>query len=261
MRRIREHLGWLLFGTILLTGIVFAQFQPPPSGGGGGGGVHSSLGLFAARAAGTTAGDLFSATDSSINSVWTGSAWQDFTSGIPITLPTVSTFGTAVNVTSSTLTAATGPLIFSDLDSMVVMYARAIPTNTAVFLFTASPASLTSFQEGVVFRESATGKLLLLSIAYVSGTVIDVSRWNSPTSFNASVFRQATATLGGALLGFRLRQAGSSLFCDISFDRGYHWAQVYTETKTAFFTTAPDQVGPAAVQSGEVMTVYSYSTT
>ena len=29
MRRIREHLGWLLFAAMLLTGVVFAQFQPP----------------------------------------------------------------------------------------------------------------------------------------------------------------------------------------------------------------------------------------
>lgn len=231
------------------------------SGGGGGGGILSKVGTFSTRpASGTNSGDLFSATDSPISSIWNGSSWVNFAFHSPVTLPTASTFGTAVNVTSSTLSATTGPLIMTQADTtgQVHAWVTSVFTNTGVFLFNMKPSALGAFQAGVLFRESATGKLLVFTFA---NNGINVDRWTNPTTFSSNVFRNTSPVIFTPFVALRLRIVGANLFFDYSWDAGQNWLQLYTEAKTAFFTTGPDQDGIGGTTSGDVVDYYNYSTT
>jgi hypothetical protein len=223
------------------------------------------VGVFASRpGSGTNTGDLYKATDSPVSSIWTGAAWSNFAFNVPVTLPqAATTFATAVNVGTSTITNTTGPTVLTHTDATnVVGWVTSIFTNTGSFFFNVEPAVHNSFQSGVMFRESATGKILIMTIAFsTSTTQLNVDRWTNATTFSSNVFRQTYQPLSAPFFAFRLRIVGSNLDCDVSWDAGQHWLLVYTETKTAFFTTAPDQDGPATIISGDVETLYNYSTT
>lgn len=137
---------------------------------------------------------------------------------------------------------------------------QAIGANTT--LITAS--TCTNATDGIAhceigFRESGTGKLEFL---YFGATVANsgastltvpffaVQRYNSPTSFNNTVWTVETAPYPGPVVWVKLVYNGTTIAYYWSMDGGGNWDILFSESKTAFFTTAPDQFYYSIVTAG-----------
>lgn len=111
----------------------------------------------------------------------------------------------------------------------------------------------------VAFRESATAKLVLYSLTAdnTSNTPWNRQNYTNPTTFSAQasdVIPFATNPAGSTNVGqtlwpffwgpvwVRLVYDGTNLLYSYSYDQGVTFVQLRSESKTAFFTTAPDQV-------------------
>ena len=126
--------------------------------------------------------------------------------------------------------------------------------------------TVTTFpRHGLWFRESASGKLMNIMFRWLNtaqGTPdIEVEKFNSPTSFNAS----ATARVyyhHWPMIWFRIGDDGVDLTFDVG-PNGIDWDEVFTEARGTFFTTAPDEVGFGANSAGEElwMTAHHFSFT
>lgn len=95
---------------------------------------------------------------------------------------------------------------------------------------------------GVFFRENATTKFDFLCLYGPENSSPRVERWTG-TTLNSSVYT-STQFRGGWGFGvwFRIIYDGTDVKFQISAD-GKYFFQVWSESKTAHFTTAPDQIG------------------
>lgn len=99
---------------------------------------------------------------------------------------------------------------------------------------------------GLTLRESATGKLVHLTVASGAGTLqIAGRRCTSPSAFASNAAGIVAFKVLPPLLFFRVRILATQYALDWSFD-GLNFIAgpgSLTENKNAFFTTGPDQVG------------------
>ena len=96
---------------------------------------------------------------------------------------------------------------------------------------------------GMVLRESATSKMIIMAVALQSGVCqVFVFSFTNNTTFNATIYT-GPASLRNAYY-FRIGQMGTTLTFEVSSD-GVGFMQVYSESVTSHFTTAPNQVGLA----------------
>lgn len=107
-------------------------------------------------------------------------------------------------------------------------------------------------QAGLLFRQSSDGKLIVVGIAAdVSGsavfTSVVVQKWNSPSSFSATVVSANAPVAASGLIWLKIEDDGTNRKAHYSKD-GYNFIQVYSETRTTFLTA--DQVGFTAMDSG-----------
>ena len=122
---------------------------------------------------------------------------------------------------------------------------------------------------GPVFRESATGKILALSmISKSTGTTFSFgytwATWASPTSRNGSP-APISFTFQDGQIGFippvmRMRVSGSNIISETSVDGGLNFVTLATIATTSAFTTAPDQFGIGAyVENNTNQAIHSIS--
>lgn len=235
--------------------------------GGAAVGVSGGVGLFASRSASpAVTGSFWQSTNSAVYSVWNGSSWVDHCFGSPCTLPTSSTLATIVNPGSSTQTFTTGPGVFTNAQATGgVFWGKALAANSAAFSMASNNVAFGVVGCGVAFRESSSGKILALN--WNGGSArLDVASWTTATTFNTlvtnfSTLFQVVQGYAQPLYFFRARTNSTNIFFDVSTDGGNNWTQVFTEVKTAHFTTAPDQQGLWIANTSpnfDTVTLYSY---
>lgn len=104
----------------------------------------------------------------------------------------------------------------------------------------------TSAEAGLWLVESGTGKILSLHVGYSGGNLIWTSRWNSVSSFGATI---NTVTPDPSPIRYwwylRLVLSGSSYLCQYS-RLGRKFTTLSTVALTTPFTTAADRIGVKA---------------
>lgn len=134
---------------------------------------------------------------------------------------------------------------------------------TARFKSTLQFPAATLFS-GIGFRESGTGKLTTMSVTTGSGpdAYMSAEHWNSPTSFASTPgILQAPYKAWIHPEYLRLRHDGTTLYHEWSND-GYEFRTLLQESKTAFFTSGPDEiffyVNPNHATYSAAMRIYSW---
>lgn len=167
----------------------------------------------------------------------------------PATLPVAGNFSW-VNQGGATETAVGNALVLSAAAGsgsnwrQRLLSIGANTSLTAAMVVTMEPQTFRS--AGLVFRESATSKLMVFGINHQASANFDtlsVVRYTSSTQFASTAFLIGNSyTLGKQVFWAQLAISGSNLLFSYSND-GVNYVQVWSETKTTFFTTAPDQWG------------------
>ena len=151
------------------------------------------------------------------------------------------------STTKMTKTVAANQLVLASTDTSGVgagIYEAApSPTweFTAKIIFTGIPSAYNL--GGIAAFESSTGKLAYCGF-YNDGTASTNMKWvvdhgTKGGAINSIISTQYQANTPGY---FKIRYDGTSMFYSMSVDGQTFW-QIYTEAKTAAFTTAPDQIG------------------
>lgn len=225
----------------------------------------ASSGAIASRPAAGTAGRIYIPTDSWYDLLFdTGSTWQYYRLGKLITPTTTGVFSAWVNQNGSTLTAQTnGALLLSvpvqpSGQSLSVRTATLpVGSFTRTFRFQCTLTQLNDNQCGVGFRESGTGKLVMLEVRSSAAAFV-VRKWTSATSLSADYatagdYRQVNS--GMAHFCFRIGIAGSNTTFEYSADNGQNWEMLVNVAQNDFFTTGPDQLAFGAASSNATWTV------
>lgn len=216
-------------------------------------------------------GDIYYPTDSIYDSlIYNSAAWQYQYRGMKVT-PPAGTFAW-INQGSSTVTKQTNGVWSLNAPSNGAsdsfrIYDMAAPSTpyTKIFRFRASIYAQNYSAVGIVFRESATGKLVVFEIGYQDADQINglhplvwvrVAKFNSPTSYN-SVYsgneQQQIALLTGASeFCFKVGDDGTNLTFSWSNDNGINFFNLLTVARNDFLTTAPDHVGMALNPNNQV---------
>ncbi len=195
------------------------------------------------------AGDKYYTTDGLYNYVFDGSNWRAMHGSRIVTPPVPADFSW-VNQGDASLSTASGGLTVSgpgNASTNLRIQKKTAPSApwTATALIAAFTGAADNHRAGIVMRENATGKLLTLSTGggATSNAGITVDRWNSPTSFSAQP-KATNIPVQNFQNGLWVRAKYDSTNVKFFFSPdGFIWSEYYTESKTAFFTTAPDEVG------------------
>ncbi len=213
-------------------------------------GITNAIGAIGSLpGSGTTTGDQYNTTDGLYRYVWNGSAWKAFF-GSRLVVPPVPADFTWVNQGDASLSTASGGLTVSgpgNASTNLRIQKKTAPTApwTATTLIAAFTGAADNHRAGILMRENATGKLLSISTGggATSNAGIAVDRWNSATSFNAQP-KATNIPVQNFQSGLWLRAVYDSTNVKFFFSPdGFIWSEYYSESKTSFFTTAPDEVG------------------
>jgi hypothetical protein len=161
------------------------------------------------------------------------------------TLPSAGTYAW-VNQASATETAVNSGLVLTDPASDANTWkirTASIGGNTtliAAVICHMTETGSTFPACGVGFRESATGKLVLIGISNASGIPnIVAQNWDSATVFGSTITSELLFT-PPTVSYFKIVYNGTNVTFSWSAD-GATWKQFLSESKTTHFTTAPDQ--------------------
>ncbi len=198
----------------------------------------------------STAGNVYKATDSLYEWICNGSTYAPFVYGYAVTMPLASNFSW-VNQGTSPAASVDGTygglyLVAPHQSGGVNLRIQevAAPGSTP-FTYTALIATMTLATNytaaGIGFRESSTGKLAVIDLTgYGTPQVeLEVASYNSPTSFNTSVFSLDFFS-SFQTIWLRVKDDGTNMISSFSID-GAHWEVVNTTVLTTFFTTGPNE--------------------
>ena len=231
-------------------------------GGGGGGGCNTSTGSITSLPGSPGSCDIYLPSDSQYNLLrYNGSSWDYFFNGAKVVRPTGSYSWT--NQGSATNTSqVNGSITIQSPNSAGSDQLRVFDTltpstpYTAIYRFRAQADNdSTSGSSGIVLRELATGKLIIISPWYqtAGGTCpqtqpcLSLAAWNSVTSFNSGLSGGLTTSVSVTAPWFTISIAdagiGGNLTVSFSIDNGITYTAIYTAARNAFFTVGPDHIG------------------
>lgn len=192
-----------------------------------------------------TAGRLYFASDAPYLAFDDGSSVNYFGPVYKMTPPVVGDF-TWVNQGSATANNSNGGLYLNapalSSDSLKILAKSYSAPKTVVVRLIPNINPSNYNQVGIGFRESATGKMKVVAISYSAGFQTDVAAWTNSTSFSADLITPipiATTTMMPPWL--KIVDDNTNLTFYYSLD-GYNFKQLYQAARTAFFTSAPDQI-------------------
>lgn len=209
-------------------------------------------GPYASRPAAGIRGRRYLPTDAPFLSIDDGAAWDNFGPLLALNEPKQYSWSW-VNQDTATVDDSKGVIFLENttsngnlqgLNLRVKSAPAVLPYTIVTAILPLFPLAITA-GVGVCFRENSSGKLLAVELfmnTYFPG--ITVIRCTSPTAVAATVVAEYPAywtSFSGCWL-VRLIYTGTNVTISLGSD-GYNWRQIYTEAKTASFTTAPDQVG------------------
>jgi len=98
---------------------------------------------------------------------------------------------------------------------------------------------------GVGFRESSSGKLVLIGVLlekfFQEGPQVRITRYSSPTTGFTNVVAPAPLNIVDDVVWFKIENDGTNTIFYMSFD-GIEWLTVLSESKTSYFAGDPDKV-------------------
>ncbi len=139
----------------------------------------------------------------------------------------------------------TSPTRGSDNHNCLFQPAPSTPYKFVTVTYAVTPAASTNFQVGLGLYESATAKLeeVVVQIASAGAAFsarANVNKWTSTTALTTPVAGvNGSAVANGMYL--RVGADGTNVTLDTSMD-GISWLNQLSETKTTFFTTAPNNI-------------------
>jgi hypothetical protein len=226
------------------------------------------FGTFAARAAGTTAGQIYISTDSAVPmSIWDGTAWRPYLQSALGTQPPAVAGWSAFNAGGTSSLADTGGCLqFVGTDDgtgavgTLRGYTLPLPIGSQPrielgALDSTPDTAVTSSFDGIVvgMRESATNKAFGLCRFHGMASSLDTwetNIWTSNTARTATTRGYACAAdvAGGVFMRVRLDGAGNIL-AEASRDLT-QWSSMGQSTVAAAFTVAPNQLFVGALGAG-----------
>ena len=171
--------------------------------------------------------------------------WQWTLNGDPVTLPVAGDFSDINMGTASVTDRVHLDMFVPNVTPEQLRWqdktpdSGSFPRTLTVILDSGAIAGESFRGYGVGFRESSSGKLVVLGI---HRTDLNVLRFTSPTVSSSVLWGEDRG--GMVPLAFRLRETATNLeYYIIDRTTGPDGFLVYTELKDAFFTTGPDSWG------------------
>jgi len=254
-------------GAVFLAGIITSEVLSGFSTGGSG---SISYGTRASRPSAATAGanSMYQCTDGPYTYISTGSVWQAFIGGVPVTEPLLGDFS-QVNVSNFNIDDSRGGIYMSTAGAF------GTPVNDTGFLVQTPPSApytidigiwLTTLQTngfnggGIFLRASGSGKWIgfyKLAVNSTNEYIQEFNKWNSPTSFSAAYVttRVETTQTGVPMNYLRYQDDGTNRVLYLSTNP-FNWIQCSASSgggavsNTDFIT--PDQLGFMAHQQDTI---------
>lgn len=203
---------------------------------------------------GTTAGALYTTTDTGEVFSWSGTAWIELTiSGgtgwaVPFSPPKVADF-TTIGTVPPTLTDDTDVGLILNAGTPVTGDAtrgavKVLPSGDfTVTVKLASGITPNQFNcAGLILLETATNKVLIWGSEWGSSATANyrLGQITLPAGFVGNIYDSPKGGIDFTF--FRFRLSGTTLFSEASID-GKFWITFNSATLTTYFTTAPNRVG------------------
>ncbi len=180
-----------------------------------------------------------------------GSTWDYFYAGRKVTPLVSGNFswtnqgGASVTDQTNGVSVLSTPAVNGSNSLRIRRMATPSRPYTIVMAFLARMGSGNFAEAGLIWRESGSGKLSVISIQNFSSAIC--SHWTNETSFNASIAAVAMAAVGPYWL--KITEDSTNRTGWFSID-GITWYQIAQEGRTNFLTA--DQVGYYANNSNNV---------
>jgi hypothetical protein len=209
------------------------MWKDPPAAGGGNT-IFSSA--YASPPATPASGDLWLPTNGHSILRWSGSAWQPWGTLAKLNPLAVADFAW-INQGGATATDSAGGIYMvapagTDNIHLLKKAAPATPYTITVCLIPDGMVLCNYNQVGVAFRESSSGKLVVLGIAEGEAHAIIHQTYSTPTTFNSTV---KAAVANPALQWLRIADNGTNRIYSYSPD-GLNWAVFNTESRATYIT-------------------------
>lgn len=177
------------------------------------------------------------------------------------TLPVAGSFAW-VNQGTATESAVQNGLVMTapvSATSNLRMRVQSIGANTSLVACVSLTVEPLNYRYGgIVFRESATGKVIIIGIIDNNGILLQVTAYTNPTTFSATRFTYSGCGYP-TRIWFKLTIGATLLSFFWSLD-GINFALIWSELKTTFFTVTPDEWGyalnPEANSTGQSSDLY-----
>jgi hypothetical protein len=159
---------------------------------------------------------------------------------------------TTVNLSDSTVTDADGAILLrmaaSGLSGKSTILTRSAPATPNSLIVGLQPTILVS-STGVLpvalmgFRESSTGKFMTIGLQN-QGSVVGVvcQRFDSTSSLNSTPFAKQCLASVGPVVWFKATDDGTTNLKFFVGNNGTDWIQVYSESRTAFMASGPNEL-------------------
>lgn len=171
----------------------------------------------------------------------TGAAHAGWGPLFPLTDPTLQTWSWDNQQSASVDTSKGGINLIAPAlagDQLHVRYhtAPATPYTVTALLLATVVTTVSGF--GIAFRESGTGKLVILDLTNAAGAI---EKWTSATAISAG-YQSFNKTYTGGPIFLQITDNGTNLLFKISTD-GIYFVQLHSVSRTDFMAGGPDQVG------------------
>lgn len=219
------------------------------------GGASISIGAIASLpVSGTNVGDTYRCTDSLYEFVWTGSIWQAYIYGIPVTVPPLTGWTWSNSGTSSVdVTNGYPYVVFAAAGSDIERaYMRPFPTGT----FTLEMGIQTQFVTSSAGRQEAASlmiydgtKLIEFGLFAYSGQAVSsrwrTLKWTNPNSalsiYTDWVVSETLAYMSSNIMFLKVVVDATNFTWYMSLDK-FHWVQFDQRAKSDYLGT-PTYIG------------------
>ena len=209
-----------------------------------------TTGLYSAIPGSPSSGDLYFPTDSFYDVLFynggnSPASWDHHANGKLLTTPPsfswINQGGASVSSTNGGETMVAPTAGGAHQARIRKKAAPSTPYTVTMACLPTNRGTNSSFGPGPLFRESSSGKLRTLYLAFNTVGLLDATKWTSPTAPVSALFTTRSESLvSSPLIFFRLEDDGTNRKYHFSGD-GINFVQLYSEGRTVDMTA--DEIG------------------
>lgn len=228
-------------------------------------GDHNLYGVLADMPIASVKGRIYRPTDGLFHYHDDGAVWRAFFGTLPVVPPVEADF-TWVNQGGATIDESHGAIMMTvpgNSGDSLRMLTQAIPSAPyiATLGLIMTPAPNLSFAgDGLILRDSASGKVKILQLQQDAGAKLSVDHFSDATTYVNGTYRQSLTGVG-AVVWLQIEDDGTNRFYRYSLD-GFNFQQIFSEGNAVYMT--PDQIGFAgtaqSTSTGHKVTFISFQT-